>query len=363
MMNDSQFPQKSDCRYCSVVAKAKAVAPIGTAIVADLWIAIEVPYPWAKNPWQRESPELIELFESLVKHPRLWRSTRILAIAPDQEYSQQGHRHVLCYRRPKQQFLIGYDRDAFCVPVTMLAQLVKKLLFQQELTEFVPYRQNPVRSLFICTHTHYDLACGRFGKPLFNTLRRDYAMPTIRSSTDKGKLQVWQTSHFGGHHFAPTLIDFPQGQFWGHLETEILPILIHRQGDLSQLLPCYRGWGAWSQWGQVVERELWQQVGWSWLEIPKAERILRADGGKLHDSLLRWLLQPIPTIQAQTLRNKLEQKLTFAEVEIRVGNNEEGLPRTYRARVEANQEVMTSLNSGKTANLYPVKQYQVSVMS
>ena len=31
-------------------------------------------------------------------------------------------------------------------------------------------------------------------------------------------IRVWQSSHFGGHQFAPTLIDLPTGRLWGHLE-------------------------------------------------------------------------------------------------------------------------------------------------
>lgn len=342
---------QSQCRYCSVTSKANGEDPIGTAIAADLWIMIEVPRPWTKNPWQEEATELLALFAALEKRPRLWAKTQILAIASDRGYSKPGYRHVLCYRRPNRLFA-KYDPDQYCVPTEAIADLVKALLFQRSrLSAYDAYRQLAVRSLFVCTHTHYDVACGRFGTPLYKTLRRYYAVDD--------QLQVWQTAHFGGHNFAPTLMDFPIGQFWGHLEPDILDVLVYRIGDVTQLRQFYRGWSGLSRWAQIVEREVWMQVGWEWLEIPKTERILAKDRGKLLHWLLRWLLRWVPIIRAQVLLKKLDQKLNWAEVEIRAGDAKEGMSAICRGRVEVSHTVMTQLRSGKAKDLHPVKQYQV----
>ena len=342
--------KSSPCRYCSVVSKANGVSPIGTAIVADLWIMIEVPHPWAQDPWQEESASLLDLFQSLERRPRLWQRVRILAIALDRDYSQPGYRHVMSYRRPSPLFA-RYHPEHYCVPTATVTQLVKAMVFQLPMVTFATYRQKPVRSLFVCTHTHYDVACGRFGTPLFKTLKRDYAAD--------GKLRIWQTSHFGGHHFAPTLIDFPQGQFWGHLESEILDILIYRRGDWQQLYRFYRGWGGVSPWAQIVERELWMQKGWSWLELPKADRMQAQDPGKLHHRMLQWLLRWVPLVSAQVLLHKLEQKLTWAKVEIRAGNGSSPGGVTHTARVEANYTALAQFSSGDEARLSPIKQYRV----
>ena len=346
----SQTVVSAPCRYCSVVSQANGEDPIGTAITADLWIMIEVPRPWAKDPWQRESVALLGLFKSLERHPRWWQRVRILAIAPDRHYSHPGYRHVICYRRPSRLFA-RYDPDHYCVPQELLPCLVKALLFQTpQLLEFGRDRQTPVRSLFVCTHTQYDVACGRFGTPLFKMLRQDYARD--------GRLQVWQTGHFGGHNFAPTLIDFPQGQFWGHLTPEILDVLVHRQGDVTRLKPYYRGWSGLSRWGQVIERELWMKVGWSWLYCSKGECLIAQDDGKLIYRILHWLLRWVPTIRAQVLRKKLDQKRTWACVEIQTLSDHSLDITAYTARVEVSHRVMTQLQSGDTVMSYPVPQYQ-----
>lgn len=341
----------SPCQYCSIFSKASGEDPIGTAIAADLWIMIEVPRPWAQDPWQGESAALLALFQALEKRPRLWQQLRILAIAPDRHYSHPGYRHVICYRRPGRLFA-QYEAAHYCVPLAKLPQLVEAFVFRaSRLTEFERDRQPPVRSLFVCTHTHYDVACGRFGTPLFKTLRRDYAKD--------GQLQVWQTGHFGGHNFAPTLIDFPQGQFWGHLVPAVLEAIVHRRGEVAALRQYYRGWGGLSRWGQVAERELWMQAGWAWLNVPKGERLVSQDRGQLIHQILRWLLRWVPTIRAQVLLKKLEQKRTWAVVEILAGGEQGASIQTQTARVEVSHTIMTQLRSGKTADLQPVKQYRV----
>ena len=347
----SQATAAAPCRYCSVTSQANGEDPIGTAITANIWLMIEVPRPWAKDPWQKESITLQKLFKSLERWPRWWHQLRILAIAPDRDYSFPGYRHVICYHRPQGLFA-QYQPDHYCVPIKFLPQLIKALLFQtSQLPEFECDRRPAVRSLFVCTHTQYDVACGRFGTPLFNTLRRDYAQD--------GRLQVWQTGHFGGHNFAPTLIDFPHGHFWGHLTPEILDVLVHRRGDVTRLRPHYRGWSGLSRWGQVLERDLWMQAGWSWLQGSKSGRLITQDPGKLSHRCLRWLLHWIPTIAAQILRQKLDQKRTWATVEIQTLTEQSPDVMTCTARVEVSHTVITQLRSGETAGLNPVPQYQV----
>ncbi|MEL6138262.1 MAG: sucrase ferredoxin [Cyanobacteria bacterium J06626_23] len=337
------------CRYCSVVSKANGEDPIGTAVTADQWLFIEVPLPWAKNPWAGQPAKLLRVFEYIEQKPRLWKTLRIVAIASDKTESKPGHSHVFFYQKLRTP-TAAYRPQHYQIPTAQLAPLIEALTLQPDkLAQFQPYQRPDTRCLFVCTHTRYDLACGRFGTPLYRTLRQRYARP--------GQLSVWQTAHFGGHNFAPTLIDFPTGQFWGHLEPEILDTLVHRRGDVTQLRPFYRGWSGLSRWVQIAEREVWMQQGWRWLSFPKTARILRRDPGKLHHRLLRWVVSWIPTIRAQILLKKLEQKLTWAEVEICWQDGDQ--PQHYRARVETNHTVTTQLKSGEKVQPSLVPQYRV----
>ena len=80
------------------------------------------------------------------------------------------------------------------------------------LSHFERYRQDTalVRDIVVCTHGSRDVCCGRFGYQVYDILRRRYMV--------RGKIRVWRSSHIGGHRFAPTLIDYPEARYWGHLE-------------------------------------------------------------------------------------------------------------------------------------------------
>ncbi|MEO0405789.1 MAG: sucrase ferredoxin [Cyanobacteria bacterium P01_A01_bin.135] len=342
------------CRYCSVATKAAGVDPIGSAGTAHRWLFIEVPRPWSKGIWN-DKPQLAALlpvFEQIRHRPKLWLNSMVGAIAPDADYSRPGHTWALSYQRPDQPFT-QFTAVAYCLPTAQVAALAQALLLQpQQLPRFDRYRQDaPTRDLLVCTHTHYDVACGRFGTPLYKRLRQDYGSDQLR---------VWQTSHFGGHQFAPTLADFPSGRFWGYLEPEVLDALIHQRGEVAQLRPFYRGWGGCAPWAQVLERELWMREGWRWSEYRKSARVVAKDPGKLTHRLLRWILPWIPTIRAQVLLKKLEQKLTWARVEMQYSHPDKGHLGTDAARVEVSHQVLSQLKSGEDQPMYPVKQYRVT---
>ncbi|MEL6354237.1 MAG: sucrase ferredoxin [Cyanobacteria bacterium J06627_28] len=365
------------CRYCSEVSQRNKEDPIGTAISARQWLFIEVSQPWAKNPWQTQGQDLLAVFDRVEKRPKLWAQLRILAIAPDKEWSAPEKCHVFFYQQPNGP-TAGYRQLHHHVPASQLAQLVEAHLFQpKKLAAFEPFRLPAARALFVCTHTRYDLACGRFGTPLYRTLRSQYAglhqldspqpdsqqLPSHQSQTGlqtapPQSLSVWQTSHFGGHNFAPTLIDFPTGQFWGHLTPENLDALIYRRGDLSSLLPCYRGWAALNKWGQIAERSLWMRFGWVWLTVPKSAHIIRQDRGRWRDWLIRLVLGKYPSIRAQLIVQKLLQRLSWAEITVRWEATPEVASGRSHIRVEVSHEVLTQTKSGREQPLTQVRQYK-----
>ncbi|KPQ36593.1 MAG: Uncharacterized protein conserved in bacteria containing thioredoxin-like domain [Phormidesmis priestleyi Ana] len=362
-------PLDQPCRYCSETSRANGEDPIGTAVTAKLWLFIEVPQPWAKNPWGNESADLLELFQQIERDPQLWRELRILAIAPDKTASTKGDRHVFFYRLPKGA-ACAYTQQHYHVPISALCALVRSLIWPSvqlavpapfrppdpsQPDPFKPYLQPaPSRTFFVCTHTSYDTACGRFGTPIYRTIKKRYA---------QANLSVWQTTHFGGHHFAPTLIDFPTGQFWGHLVPEVLDTLVYRQGDVTQLQQFYRGWSGFEPWAQIAERSLWMRQGWNWLTTPRSAQFIRQDPGRFTHRLARWILSWIPTNKAQVLLKKLTKKLTWAEVEITWEATDQPRkspsPSRYRARVKMSHEVVSQMRSGTTAPLTRVPQYRV----
>ncbi|WP_293165900.1 sucrase ferredoxin [Okeania sp. SIO2C9] len=222
--------------------------------------------------------------------------------------------------------------------------MLKELQQQpNELENFQQYQQqtSQIREMLVCTHANVDVACGRFGYPIYKKLRSEYA------ATSQGNLRVWRCSHFGGHQFAPTLVDLPDGRYWGHLEPEMLDLLVLRNGSVSGLRKFYRGWAGLNSFAQIAEREMWMQEGWSWLKYPKTGKVLAFDEERLKHLSLE--------------EAKVEANWALVQLEFIVGDDS-NLKKAYEAKVEVNGQVMSALRSSDDMKLTPVKQYHVSSM-
>src|SRR5215218_3519444 len=144
------------------------------------------------------------------------------------------------------------------------------------------------------------------------------------------QLRVWRTSHIGGHRFAPTLIDFPEGRYWGHLEPDALEKVVLRKGPVSELGRFYRGWAGLSgKFEQIAEREIFVREGWEWTRYLKSGRTLEADQNE----------------------DRAEVRIEYA--------TQDGNAGAYEATVETSGTIMTLFDSGPRP-LQEVKQYRVS---
>ncbi|AFY44062.1 sucrase ferredoxin [Nostoc sp. PCC 7107] len=321
----------AECRFCSLVSKANKEDPIGTAETCNYWLIIEIPQPWPQDLYE-EHPKikpLLGLFYEVFEQHEI--KLRPMVIAPDREYSQPGFTRILYYCRPAKLFS-QFEKQEFVVPdeevIALITAILQQLMQQpHDLSNFQQYEQQTshIRELMVCTHAQVDLACGRFGNPLYRRLRKEYA------PVSNGKLRVWQTTHFGGHQFAPTLADLPQGCFWGHVEAEALDLLVNRNDSPFGLRQFYRGWSGLSKYEQIVEREIWMQLGWNWLDYLKAGQVLVEDAD-------------------------------WAEVRINYVSPDSSLSGAYQARVEVCGQVISALSSATEMQLTAVKQYRVSYL-
>jgi hypothetical protein len=322
----------TDCRLCSLVSKANGEDPIGTVGTYNHWLIVELALPWSQkilleNP--RVQPILALCRELSVEYGA---KLRPMAIAPDREYSQPNYTRVLSYHRPARLFS-KFEKQEFILPEDQIGSLATALLKQpNELPRFEQYQQQTshTRELMVCTHGNVDVACARFGYPIYQKLRSEYA------AASKGQLRVWRCSHFGGHNFAPTLVELPSGRFWGHLEPEVLELLVHHNGSVTGLRPFYRGWAGLTRFEQIAEREIWMREGWDWLDYYKAGQILAKDEAN-EEWDADWALVRVDFISPD-------------------GN----VSGAYEARVEVSGSVMTMWNSGNEQSLEEVKQYRVS---
>ena len=259
--------------YCNCLAQERGLDPVGTAADVDTIVLLEIPLPWREDIYDGPGAlpaELFRLYDLWAERYKAGQpySQYALMIAPDKVYSRPGFRRVLHFSRP-----LGpkarFERLEYHVPEGDLGALTWALFEDPEaLAAFESYRvqaEGEVRDLLVCTHGTVDAACAKFGFPLYRTLREGHADDALR---------VWRVSHFGGHVFAPTLVDMPTGHFWAYIDEVRAAQLASRSGDVTALYGCYRGWsGLASGYVQAAERELWQRYGWDWFDYHKSGHV------------------------------------------------------------------------------------------
>lgn len=96
--------------------------------------------------------------------------------------------------------------------------------------------------MLVCTHGKRDQCCALKGRPIAAAMQACFYGD-----------EVWETSHSGGHRFAPTMILLPWGYSYGRL-TSGQAIEAVKAGIKGQLyLPGNRGRGCFDNPGQVAE--------------------------------------------------------------------------------------------------------------
>jgi len=97
---------------------------------------------------------------------------------------------------------------------------------------------------FVCTNAKRDLCCAKFGRPTFAALHK--LVPD----------RAWQTTHVGGHRYAPNILALPEANMYGRvMEADVAKFLSateHKQVAVEYL----RGNTAYSKLAQCAEHAL-----------------------------------------------------------------------------------------------------------
>ena len=269
---------------CALANLVAGEDPIGSATPFDQLFLIQVPPPWERIALDTATaPPGVR--QALISAAHAKMRAYVLLIDGDAPLAP-GEMRVIFYRKPAGP-AGAYVGSEFTVAEHATADLIR-LLSERDLAraagatatapEELPAsalpglrrRPDPIRDLHVCTHGERDGCCGTFGEAAY---RRAAATPRAPGT------RVWRISHFGGHRFAPTLVDLPTGRIWGKLTEEALEAVLGRTGRLTDLRAMYRGWCALHPAGQFLERELFERVGWSW-EGARVDVAVEPDGDR-----------------------------------------------------------------------------------
>ncbi|QSV53674.1 MAG: sucrase ferredoxin [Dolichospermum sp. UKL201] len=237
---------------------------IGSATNHQTYILVECPTPWVSEAFNSKwVPDNLRILVADVKRAKL--SIHFLLIANDETHREE-QTTLLIYQQEKGSSN-GYRKQEFKLPnIEQVAGVVRKWLTGVSVDDEIA--SNPTRDILVCTHGSHDQCCAKYGNPFYF-----HAQNTI-FDLQLNHLRIWRSSHFGGHRFAPTAIDFPQGRYYGVLDQDTFKSILTQTGDIECLNKVYRGWGILPNPLQILERELMLRLGWDWFNYKVTGKIL-----------------------------------------------------------------------------------------
>jgi hypothetical protein len=233
----SESAEVGFCRSASLAIGAPLAATATSP--TDVWFVLEYRGTWAAKAWNAAelAPEVRAHVDAFVAgHPRARIQLMRHAESRDRAVpelvlasSRPGARGVVRFRMQSYDDLRGIDLDG-----------ALDVLRHGGVPAGAERVVDPI--LLVCTNGKRDRCCAKWGQPLYDALR------------SRRDVCVWQTTHIGGHRYAPTLLWLPDGLCFGRVPLSDGPRLVDGLVARSVVeLDWYRGRTALSEPAQAVE--------------------------------------------------------------------------------------------------------------
>ena len=121
--------------------------------------------------------------------------------------------------------------------------------------------------MLICTNGRRDRCCAILGREL------------VAELADRHGDTIWETTHTGGHRFAPAAVVLPSGYTYGRLRGHDADGALSAAAAGKLVLDHCRGRSTWSRRGQVAELAVREHVG---EYLVDALRVSSEDGDRVH---------------------------------------------------------------------------------
>ena len=246
----------SDREYCSDLCLAAGEPMFGTAPRVDVWLLVEYAPVWRRKAladndlsapvrdWLQAQVEGLEAL-GLAVRPQFVRRPEIDTDRTTLFVARAG----ALYRFES----VGYD-----------AMRSLDLTRKDTLAERCTRVDEP--QYFVCTNGQRDLCCARYGLPAYRELR------TLVGG------RAWQTTHVGGHRFAPNVVVLPQGVLYGRVHPEDVPAFVAEVEAGGMAKTHVRGRSAFPPEAQAAEALLDERV-LELVDTQDADVVLRTPTG------------------------------------------------------------------------------------
>lgn len=188
--------------FCAELAREEAGPIFGTATDAKVWLLLEYREPWhTKAVNDNDLPPAV--LEHLNQHLAAIPHSRLLFIK-QQKPAADTRRFFVVNADETEPAVYAFDLDAYTdlleLDVTAVAQGVEDFRDQRH--------EAPL--LLVCANTKRDKCCAKFG------------IPAHKALADHAPELTWQSTHIGGHRYAPNILFLPHSVNYGHLAPELV---------------------------------------------------------------------------------------------------------------------------------------------
>ena len=202
--------------FCSRLARSHGVSPRGTATEATHWLLIEDPSPWSTDAvedaeWGPSVHEAIAGWTDTMPDLRVQLIRRGL-----QRWDDPGRIRCIAVRAGPRPVVREWSLGAYGdLPALRVPEALRG--------SGPALKAGPL--VLTCVNGRRDACCAKWGRPV------------AQAVADAAPEAAWQTSHLGGHRFAPTALVLPDGTHYGWLRPADMADLVgaHRDGHLHDL--------------------------------------------------------------------------------------------------------------------------------
>jgi len=250
---------KAERLYCSEVSRQAGEALFGTATRTESYLLLEYDQTWGAKAFEESHlPEAVK--EALKAYTKNRPALKLLVIRRQRTSRETGLHFFVARVTEDKPALYSFQLTSY---EDLLSLDITAILEGQP--AYSSNRQNhPL--ILVCTNGHRDLCCARFGTQTYSALSQ--AAMTHQS------FEVWQSSHQGGHRFAPNVICLPQGLHYGRVDIESSQAVLEACLNEQVYLPNLRGRTCYDPVVQAADYHLRKQTGETSLG---AYRLLQAE--------------------------------------------------------------------------------------
>ena len=223
------MPERSHA--CASIARTLAEPLPGTAPVATGWVLVEDP-----GPWGRDALEQGTLPRRVVEH--------LQAGIGDAPIRYQAIRRP-DRSRPDQRTVLLVHGGAtpwarrLSLPVDRIDEVDPSVTLSPVPADLGQAHHDPI--VLVCTHAKRDACCAERGGHV------------ARAVAGMDREATWETSHTGGHRFAPSVILLPSGAVYGWMDEVTTLAALAAARDQRVSLDGYRGRAASERYVQAAD--------------------------------------------------------------------------------------------------------------